>query len=176
MELLRSHGITRESSEMTQPSEGDWYYQQLALGFNYRMTELQAALGTSQMAHLEEWVARRNELALRYDRALENLPLELPRVIPHTYPSWHLYPVQLHDAENRARIFAGLRQDGIGVNVHYIPVHLQPYYRRLGFGPGDFPAAEDYYARAISIPLYSAMTNAQQDRVIERLTARLEKP
>ena len=173
MELLRSHGITRETTEMTGPSEGDWYYQQLALGFNYRMTELQAALGASQMKHLAEWVARRNVLAARYAGMLGHLPLDLPEVIADAYSAWHLYPVRLHDPNRRAAVFADLRKDGIGVNVHYIPVHLQPYYRQMGFKPGDFPAAEAYYAGAISIPLYSVMTDAQQDRVAERLAARL---
>jgi UDP-4-amino-4,6-dideoxy-N-acetyl-beta-L-altrosamine transaminase len=173
MELLRSHGITRDTEMMIGPSEGDWYYQQLALGFNYRMTELQAALGLSQMTHLVDWVARRNVLAARYNVLLAQLPLERPKVIADAYSAWHLYPIRLHQPDRRAGVFANLRKDGIGVNVHYIPVHLQPYYRNMGFRPGDFPAAEAYYAGAISIPLYSAMTDAQQDRVVERLAARV---
>jgi len=173
MELLRSHGITRDTEMMIGPSEGDWYYQQLALGFNYRMTELQAALGLSQMTHLVDWVARRNALAARYNVLLAQLPLERPKVIADAYSAWHLYPIRLHQPDRRAGVFANLRKDGIGVNVHYIPVHLQPYYRNMGFRPGDFPAAEAYYAGAISIPLYSAMTDAQQDRVVERLAARI---
>ena len=173
MELLRSHGITRDTEMMIGPSEGDWYYQQLALGFNYRMTELQAALGLSQMTHLVDWVARRNALAARYNVLLAQLPLERPKVIADAYSAWHLYPIRLHQPDRRAGVFANLRKDGIGVNVHYIPVHLQPYYRNMGFRPGDFPAAEAYYAGAISIPLYSAMTDAQQDRVVERLAARV---
>jgi UDP-4-amino-4,6-dideoxy-N-acetyl-beta-L-altrosamine transaminase len=175
MELLRSHGITREADEMTHSPEGGWYYQQLALGFNYRMTELQAALGVSQMKHLKGWVTRRNALAARYSSLLGNLPLDLPCVISDAYSAWHLYPVRLHDPARRADVFAALRKDGIGVNVHYIPVHLQPYYRQMGFKLGDFPVAEAYYAGAISIPLYSAMTDAQQDRVADRIGSHLRE-
>jgi UDP-4-amino-4,6-dideoxy-N-acetyl-beta-L-altrosamine transaminase len=171
MELLRSHGITREAGEMTGPSEGGWYYQQLDLGFNYRMTDILAGLGISQMKNLEAWVARRNALAARYAAKLANLPLTLPRVRQEAYSAWHLYVIQVKDEAplDRARLFAALRQDQIGVNVHYIPVHLQPYYRQLGFKPGDFPHAEAYYARALSIPLYAGMSDSQQDYVIESL-------
>jgi UDP-4-amino-4,6-dideoxy-N-acetyl-beta-L-altrosamine transaminase len=171
MALLRSHGITRETDDMTGPSEGGWYYEQLELGFNYRMTDVLAALGSSQTRHLDEWVARRHALAARYDSELAALPLALPHRHPDAYSAWHLYVVRLRqDAPlSRQALFAALREDGIGVNVHYIPVHLQPYYRRLGFRPGDFPAAEDYYARAISIPIYSGMSDDQQDRVVERM-------
>ena len=173
MALLRSHGITRDGAEMTGPPEGAWYYQQLALGFNYRMTDIQAALGISQIRKLEEWVARRNALAARYNNAIAELPLILPRPHADAYSAWHLYVIQLQDKAplGRAGLFAALRRDEIGVNVHYIPVHLQPYYQRLGFKPGDFPYAEAYYARAISIPLYSGMSEAEQDRVIARLRA-----
>lgn len=171
MMLLRSHGITRDVSDMTGPSEGPWYYQQIALGFNYRMTDIQAALGSSQIRHLEEWVSRRHVLAAHYDTALADLPLLLPHQHRDAYSAWHLYVVQLKDEApiNRSEMFAALRADGIGVNVHYIPVHLQPYYRTLGFQTGDFPAAEIYYARAISIPLYSALSPAEQNYVIKRL-------
>jgi UDP-4-amino-4,6-dideoxy-N-acetyl-beta-L-altrosamine transaminase len=173
MELLRSHGTTREPDEMTGASEGGWYYQQLDLGFNYRMTDVLAALGSSQIRRLEEWVARRTELAARYDARLAALPLILPRSRADSNSSWHLYVIQLEDRApiGRAELFANLRKDDIGVNVHYIPVHLQPYYRQFGFKPGDFPAAEAYYSRALSIPLYAGMTDAEQDQVIERLAA-----
>ena len=171
MALLRSHGITREATEMTSPSEGGWYYQQVALGFNYRMTDVLAALGASQIRHLEEWVARRHELARRYDTLLAPLPLTLPHNIADAYSAWHLYVIQLRDDApvSRAELFAALRKDEIGVNVHYIPVHLQPWYRKLGFKPGDFPQAEAYYRRCLSIPMFAALTEAEQDRVIERL-------
>jgi UDP-4-amino-4,6-dideoxy-N-acetyl-beta-L-altrosamine transaminase len=174
MALLRSHGITREEGEMTGPSEGPWYYQQTDLGFNYRMTDLQAALGNSQIKRLEDWVARRNALASRYHSKLSGLPLVLPVTIPEAYSAWHLYVVQVKEKSRRKEIFTGLREDGIGVNVHYIPVHLQPYYQRLGFRPGQFPAAEDYYRGAISIPLFSSMTDAEQERVIDCLGRRCQ--
>jgi dTDP-4-amino-4,6-dideoxygalactose transaminase len=166
MELLRSHGITREAGEMTAPSQGGWYYQQLELGFNYRMTDVLAALGTSQMKKLDIWIASRSALAVRYGALLEALPVTIPRVIADATSAWHLYVVQV---ENREAVFWGMRQDRIGVNVHYIPVHLQPYYQRLGFKPGDFPAAEAYYAHALSLPMYTALSEAQQDRIVASL-------
>jgi UDP-4-amino-4,6-dideoxy-N-acetyl-beta-L-altrosamine transaminase len=166
MELLRSHGITREADEMTAPSQGEWYYQQLELGFNYRMTDVLAALGTSQMRKLDTWIATRSALAARYGALLEALPVTTPHVIASAAPAWHLYVVQV---KNREAVFSGMRKDRIGVNVHYIPVHLQPYYQRLGFKAGDFPAAEAYYARALSLPVYAALTEAEQDRVVQSL-------
>jgi UDP-4-amino-4,6-dideoxy-N-acetyl-beta-L-altrosamine transaminase len=169
MELLRSHGITRERHEMTRDADGPWYYQQIDLGFNYRMTDLQAALGSSQIKRLEELISRRNALAARYQAALSNLPLILPITISDVRSAWHLYVVQLQDKSRRKAVFTALRRDEIGVNVHYIPVHMQPYYQGLGFRAGQFPAAETYYEGAISIPLYSSMTDAEQDRVIECL-------
>jgi UDP-4-amino-4,6-dideoxy-N-acetyl-beta-L-altrosamine transaminase len=171
MTLLRSHGVTRETADMMGPSEGPWYYQQIALGFNYRMTDIQAALGSSQIRHLVEWVARRHAIADGYNAALSSLPLILPSQLADAYSAWHLYVIQLRDDApvSRAELFNALRSDGIGVNVHYIPVHLQPYYRRLGFKLGDFPGAEAYYARAISIPLFAAMTQIEQQRVIGHL-------
>lgn len=169
MELLRSHGTTREQNEMTHDADGPWYYQQIDLGFNYRMTDLQAALGISQAKRLEEWVARRNTLAARYQAELNKLPLILPATSSDAYSAWHLYIVQLRDKSRRRKVFTALREDGIGVNVHYIPVHIQPYYQTLGFRAGQFPVAEAYYEGAISIPLYSSMATAEQDRVIECL-------
>ncbi|WP_102107864.1 UDP-4-amino-4,6-dideoxy-N-acetyl-beta-L-altrosamine transaminase [Oceaniglobus roseus] len=168
MERFRSHGITRDPALMEGESHGPWYYQQLDLGLNYRMTELQAALGVTQMARLEDYVARRNALAARYDRMLGNLPVALPGRSEGVISSFHLYVVRV-DAERRRAVFEAMRGDGIGVNVHYIPVHTQPYWRRHGFGPGDFPVAEDYYARAISIPLYAGLSEAQQDAVVASL-------
>ena len=163
MELHRSHGVTRDPALMQGESPGGWYYEQVALGYNYRMTELQAALGASQMTRLEEFVTRRNALAQRYDAILAGLPLIVPAQHPETRSAYHLYPVQVED---RARVFAHLRAQGIGVNVHYIPVHTQPFYRARGFDWGDFPQAEAYYRRAISIPLYAQLTEADQDRVV----------
>jgi UDP-4-amino-4,6-dideoxy-N-acetyl-beta-L-altrosamine transaminase len=171
MALLRSHGVTRETVDMTGPPDGGWYYQQVALGFNYRMTDIQAALGSSQIRHLEEWVARRQALAARYDQNLAALPLILPHNHPDASSAWHLYVIQMkeHAPISRAALFGALRKDDIGVNVHYIPVHLQPWYRQFGFKLGDFPHAEAYYRRTLSIPMFAAMSNAEQDYVIERL-------
>ena len=169
---LRTHGITREAHLMTEPSHGPWYYQQLELGLNYRMTDIQAALGTSQMDRLDAFVARRRELAARYDDRLQGLPLTCPWQHPETQPSWHLYVVRLHlDSlgKSHRQVFESLRQAGIGVNLHYIPVHTQPYYQALGFQRGDFPQAEQYYREAISLPLYYGLTESDQDRVIQTL-------
>lgn len=171
MQLCRSHGITREAGQMQGESPGPWYYEQIALGYNYRMTEMQAALGLSQMQRLQDFVARRAALAARYDAMLADLPLQRPAQDPQGASAWHLFPVQV---EGRDRVFAALRAAGIGVNVHYIPVHTQPYYRARGFAWGDFPAAEAYYARAISLPLYHGLTEAAQDRVVAALRAALQ--
>ncbi|GFO68509.1 UDP-4-amino-4,6-dideoxy-N-acetyl-beta-L-altrosami ne transaminase [Geomonas limicola] len=166
---LRSHGITRDPALMEGEPDGDWYYQQLELGFNYRMTDLQAALGLSQLERLEEFVERRRLLAERYRELLEGLPLVLPWQASEARSAWHLFVVRL-DPERarltRRQLFDQLRQAGVGVNVHYQPVHTQPYYRRLGFAPGMFPQAEAYYAQALTLPLYPGLEEAQQDRVV----------
>jgi UDP-4-amino-4,6-dideoxy-N-acetyl-beta-L-altrosamine transaminase len=175
MAMFRSHGITRERGEMTGEPDGPWYYQQVALGFNYRMTEMQAALGISQMARLDSYVARRHELALRYDRLLADLPVDIPQQQAYGYSAFHLYVIRLRgEAESgRTAVFESLRSQGIGVNVHYIPVHTQPYYKALGdevgYGIDSFPNANEYYARAISLPLYSGLSEQQQDEVIAAL-------
>lgn len=168
MALLRSHGITRDPAQMTRAADGPWYYQQVGLGFNYRMTELQAALGISQMDRLDAYVARRHALAARYDAALADLPLGTPWQHPDAYSAYHLYVVRCAAAQRRT-VFERLRAAGIGVNVHYIPVHTQPYYQQLGFLPGDFPLAEAYYAEAISLPLFPTLSEADQDAVIAAL-------
>ncbi|MCX7628516.1 MAG: UDP-4-amino-4,6-dideoxy-N-acetyl-beta-L-altrosamine transaminase [Methylophilaceae bacterium] len=169
MRRLRSHGITRAPGEMTGEADGPWYYQQRDLGYNYRMTDLQAALGMSQMRRLEDFVARRLALAERYDQLLAGLPLKTPFRAPEGRSAMHLYPVVLDDPTRRRPVFEALRAAGIGVNVHYIPVHTQPYYRALGFRSGDFPLAEAYYAGALSLPMYPTLTEAQQDAVAARL-------
>ncbi len=169
MDLLRTHGITRDARRMRAHEEGGWYYQQLALGFNYRMTELQAALGNSQLARLAQYVARRNVLADRYDALLAGLPVVTPRRDRDCYSAFHLYVVRLPEAVSRRAVFDSMRSQGVGVNVHYIPVHLQPYYADMGFRPGDFPQAERYYAGAISLPLYPTMSEQQQDHVAAAL-------
>jgi len=173
MDLARSHGITREPSEMTHPPDGPWYYQQVTLGYNYRMTEMQAALGLSQMSRLDAFVARRRELAARYDRLLGNLPLKRPAPPDDVASAWHLYVIRVEAARHRA-VFEALRAAGIGVNLHYIPVHTQPHYRAMGFAEGQFPQAEAYYAEAISIPLYAGLTDADQDRVVAALARALD--
>lgn len=172
MELLRSHGITRNSDFMTKASEGAWYYQQIDLGFNYRMTELQAALGISQIQRLEKFVSKRHEIANKYNQVLGNLPIILPFQLENTYSGLHLYVIRLplrQLQQSRKEIFDSLRNKGIGVNVHYIPVHTQPYYEKLGFKVGDFPYAEAYYESAISLPMYPDMTDDQIDCVYQAL-------
>lgn len=171
MARLRSHGIRRDAA--IQAAEGSWYYEQSELGFNYRMTDMQAALGLSQLVRLDEYVAARHRLADRYDHLLAGLPLQTPWRDPHAESAWHLYVIRLEDSARRRAVFEHLRAAGIGVNVHYIPVHLQPDYRRLGFAPGDYPVAEDYYARAITLPLYPGLSDADQDRVVAELRTAL---
>jgi UDP-4-amino-4,6-dideoxy-N-acetyl-beta-L-altrosamine transaminase len=176
MVLLRSHGITRDPVKMTHAPEGPWYYQQVDLGFNYRMTELQAALGISQMERLDDYVSRRHVLAKRYDALLRTLPVTTPWQHPDSYSGLHLYVIRLQldkiDKHHRA-VFDSLREQGIGVSLHYIPVHTQPYYRQMGFKVGDFPEAERYYAEAISLPMYPTMSESQQDQVVVALTKAL---
>lgn len=177
MALLRSHGITRDPAQMTHAADGPWYYQQVDLGFNYRMTELQAALGVSQLQRLDQFVARRHELAARYDQLLAALPVTTPWQHPDSYSGLHLYVVRLkleQIGKSHREVFESLREQGIGVNLHYIPVHTQPYYQRMGFKQGDFPEAERYYAEAISLPLFQTMTEAQQDEVVAALQRALQ--
>ncbi|GGX60280.1 UDP-4-amino-4,6-dideoxy-N-acetyl-beta-L-altrosamine transaminase [Saccharospirillum salsuginis] len=172
MNLFRSHGVTRDPALMTHESDGPWYYQQVELGFNYRMTELQAALGLSQLERLDSYVARRHSLARRYDQLLADLPLTCPWQHPDSYSGLHLYIVRLHLAEisrSHREVFEALREAGIGVNLHYIPVHTQPYYAAMGFESDDFPNAMAYYREAISLPMFQTMTEQQQDEVVEVL-------
>lgn len=170
MALLRSHGITRDQECMTHPSDGPWYYQQIDLGFNYRMTEMQAALGVSQMTRLDEFVTERHEIAKNYDKSFEGFPVETPWQHPSGYSGRHLYVIRLDLAKidsTHRQVFERLREYGIGVNLHYIPIHTQPYYQKFGFKIGDYPEAERYYAEAISLPLYPGLTSAEQDKVIQ---------
>jgi UDP-4-amino-4,6-dideoxy-N-acetyl-beta-L-altrosamine transaminase len=172
MNLLRSHGITRDPELMTSSPEGPWYYQQIDLGYNYRLTEIQAALGLSQLNRLDEYVRIRNELAIYYDEALAQLSLKTPVRHQDCYSSFHLYVIRLKLDElsiSHKDAFVRLRELGIGVNLHYIPVHLQPYYSDMGFKSGDFPESEKYYSEAISIPLYPTMGRSTQDEVIKAL-------
>lgn len=166
MRRLRSHGITREPSELSKPDEGAWYYEQIELGYNYRLTDFQAALGLSQLARLDAYVARRRALAERYDRLLTGLPLQLPGRATEAESAWHLYVVRVNDPSCRRGVFETLRAAGIGAQVHYIPVHTQPDYRALGFQWGDYPEAERHYRAAVSLPMYPSLTESEQDRVV----------
>jgi UDP-4-amino-4,6-dideoxy-N-acetyl-beta-L-altrosamine transaminase len=172
---LRAHGITRDPKLLEKPSEGAWYYEQVELGFNYRLTDIQAALGISQLARLPERHARREALSRRYDLLLGGLPLKLPARLDDRVSSHHLYAIEIEAgaATDRRGAFDALRAANIGANVHYIPIHLQPYYRRHGFCDGDFPASERYYEGAITLPLFPSMTEAQQDHVVATLAKTL---
>ncbi len=172
LSLLRSHGITRDPALMTHEMDGPWYYQQVALGYNYRMTDLQAALGASQMTRLDEYVDRRHAIAARYNQRLADLPLILPWQHPNSYSAYHLYVIRLQldkIPRSHLQVFEALRAKDIMVNLHYIPVHTQPYYQAMGFRQGDYPEAERYYSEAISMPMHPQLTDAEQDYVVNAL-------
>lgn len=168
---LRSHGITREAPRLERTDQGAWYYEQQSLGYNYRMTELQAALGVSQMNELDRFIARRHELVARYENGFKDVPIERPWQHPDSHSAFHLYAIQVAEGArmDRRQLFDALRGAGILVNVHYIPIHFQPFYQRMGFRSGDFPEAESYYARAISLPLYAGLSDSDQDYVIQKI-------
>ena len=154
--------MTRNTAELQTPADGPWTYEQQLLGFNYRLTDLQAALGLSQLGRLDVMQSKRAELVDRYDQMLSSLPLILPMREAGSSSSWHLYVVEVDEARtktSRAAVFSAMRAAQIGVNVHYIPIHTQPFYARMGFSKGDFPAAEHYYGRALSLPLFPSLTN-----------------
>ena len=177
MQLLRSHGVTRDPRLMKGPSQGPWYYEQVELGYNYRMTDIQAALGTSQMQRINDFVRKRHAIADRYDKGLAELPVVLPWQNPDAKSAYHLYPIRIDSSKtprSREDVFDHFRKAGIGVNVHYIPVHTQPYYRTLGFKNKSFPVAEHYYEGAISLPLFSTLDVAQQDTVVDELRKALD--
>ncbi len=171
LRLLRSHGITREEAQMERAPDGGWYYEMADLGWNYRLTDIQSALGVAQLSRMDEWREAREAHADRYDALLADGPFRRPARFNDRVSSWHLYAVELTEAAriNRADLFAAMRAANIGVNVHYIPIHTHPYYERIGFARGDFPNAVSYYDHAISIPLFPAMTRSQQDRVVETM-------
>jgi UDP-4-amino-4,6-dideoxy-N-acetyl-beta-L-altrosamine transaminase len=177
MALLRSHGITRDPQQMTHESDGPWYYQQIDLGFNYRMTELQAALGLSQVERLDQYIARRHQLAARYNDLLASLPVNTPWQHADSYSGLHLYVIRLqlvNIAKSHRQVFESLREQGIGVNLHYIPIHTQPYYAKVGFKPQDFPEAQKYYDEAISIPMFQTMSYEQQDEVVAAIAKAIQ--
>lgn len=172
MQLFRSHGITRQEQEMERQDEGAWFYEQQMLGYNYRMTDIQAAIGVSQVKRLNEFVEKRRAIAERYSEMLDGLPLQLPCEAPGRSSAWHLYVIRLdlkQIAKTRKAIFDAMRRLGVGVNVHYIPVHLQPFYQKLGFRKGAFPEAESYYEEALSLPIYPDLTLEQQSTVVRAL-------
>jgi UDP-4-amino-4,6-dideoxy-N-acetyl-beta-L-altrosamine transaminase len=171
---LRSHGVTRDPGRMTDVSDGPWYYQMIDLGFNYRITDMQAALGASQMRRLDDFIARRRQLADRYAEKLDGFPVVTPAQSADGHSAFHLYPIQV-SASCRNAVFGQLRSAGIGVNVHYIPVHTQPVYRKLGFRAGYCPNAEAYYSRALSLPMFSKMTDHEQDTVVCALARSLKQ-
>ena len=179
MRLYRNHGITRDPALMSHEVDGPWYYEQIALGYNYRMTDIQAALGVSQMMRLQNYIERRHEIANRYTRELADLPLQLPRQPDFAYSAFHLYVIRLHiskiDPLSHLDVFQALRDRGILANLHYIPVHIQPYYQNMGFAWGDFPNSEAYYRSAISIPIYPTLGEASQTQVIVALHEILAK-
>lgn len=170
--LYRSHGITRDPDKMTHAADGAWYYQQIFLGYNYRMTDIQAALGCSQMDRLDDFVERRRTLARHYDALLKDLPLVTPYVMDETNPSWHIYIARLDGRQikkSKQQIFVEMKERGIALNLHYIPVHRQPYYEKLGFRQGDFPHSEKYYEEAFTLPLYCSLTDAEQEQIVNCL-------
>lgn len=173
LRLFRSHGITRDPRLMTHAPDGPWYYQQVELGYNYRITDLQAALGVSQMARVDDYVARRHAIADRYDALLMGLPVLTPLRHPDGRSALHLYVIRLApealERPGHRAVFEGLRARGVGVNLHYIPVHTQPYYSKFGFAPGDFPASEAYYASAISLPMFPTLSEDDLRRVVDAL-------
>lgn len=170
LRLLRSHGITRDPNMMQYPNENSWYYEQISLGYNYRMTDIHAALGLSQLNRLEDYVQKRHKIAFKYDRELSNLPLRIPHRSKTNRSSLHLYIIQVEECIH-SKMFAYLRDKNIGVNLHYIPVHTQPYYQSLGFKWGDFPNAEKYYNCAISLPIYPTLKTEQFNTIVDALNS-----
>ena len=170
---LRTHGITSDKAMMRPRSKGEiWNYQQIELGFNYRMTDMEAALGLSQLNRVDEFVSRRNQIAQRYDLELEPLPVTTPHQTDRTYSSCHLYPIRTDASRSPAtqkQLYDALRQNGVAANVHYIPVHRQPYYEKLGFKLGDFPGAEQFHREVISLPIYPTLSEDQHKQILDSL-------
>lgn len=175
MQRLRSHGITRDPNEMDHLPDGSWYYQQIELGYNYRLTDLQAALGLSQMNRIEEFVNRRNEIANLYNQLLSNMPFVLPWQSPDNYSSYHLYVIRVKNSapNNHHEIFERLRARGILVNLHYIPLYHHPFYKKMGFDKNNYPESESYYSEAISLPIYSSLTDDDVKTIVHELSTPL---
>ncbi len=176
MNLYRTHGITKDFKGNEKKSHGSWYYEQVALGYNYRLTDLHAALGISQIKRLDEFVSARNKLAQRYNILFKDFPLKLPFQLKGTTSSFHLYIIRLKLEKinnTHKEVFESLRKNNIGVNIHYIPIHLQPFFKKMGFKLGDFPEAEKYYSEAISLPIFPNLSKGNQDRVVKTLEALL---
>lgn len=177
MSLLRSHAITRDPDRMERRPEGRWYYEQIELGYNYRMSDIQAALGLSQLSRLEQITGVRNALAQEYRKRLAGLPLGFQSVSPGNRSSYHLFVVRLLNSagpKDHRDVFHELRESGIGVNLHYMPVHLQPYYRKLGFAPGMYPESELHGRSALTLPLYTDLTTESMDKVVQSVTCACE--
>ena len=172
IKILRSHGITREKNQMLNPNDNFWYYEQVDLGYNYRLTDIQAALGKSQLKKLDKFVDQRNQLAQKYDEHFRNLNLQIPDRQKDCYSSFHLYIVRIDFSKKKITkndFFNSMKRKGIGVNLHYIPIHTQPYFRKLGFNEADFPEALKYYSEAVTLPLHPQLTLEQQDKVVHSL-------
>lgn len=170
MALYRSHGITKAPDKMLRPDEGDWYYEQHSLGFNYRMTELQAALGLSQMSRIDEFVQARNKLASDYMNLLDNLDLKFAVPSNDVYSAYHLFIIMLNDCEKRKMIFDEMRQAGVTAHVHYYPIHLQPFYLQKGFKEGDYPNAELYYKSCLTLPLYPNLNKDELEYIVKKIS------
>ena len=177
IEMLRNSGITRNQKLMKKQNQGSWYYEQQLLGYNYRMTDIQAALGISQLSKLGKFIKKRNQIAKRYNNLLKDLPIQTPRINTNSRSSFHLYVIRLKDLSFRSysRIFDELRNSGIGVNLHYLPVHLQPFYRSKGFKDGDFPNAESYSSEALSLPIYYDLSSKDQIKIVNKLKKAIQK-
>ncbi len=169
LSLFRSHGVTRDQSQMHKNPDGAWYYEQVDLGYNYRMTDIQAALGMSQLKRLDQFIEKRHKIAQKYDESLKNLPINTPFQDEGQHSAFHLYVITLHNPDLRKKLFDFLRENKVLVNVHYIPIHTQPFYKKLGFKQGDFPNSEKYYQSAISLPIFYDLNQEDQERVIELL-------
>lgn len=178
MNCLRSHGVIRDPRNLTEHSHGPWYYEQQHLGFNYRMTDIQAALGVSQLSRLDNYVAQRGDIAAAYDNELSRMPITKPWHHVDCLSAWHLYVIRLKSKEltcSHRQVFEAMRNRGVGVNLHYIPIHLQPYYRELGFKPGDFPETERYYSETMTLPLFPTLDDKQKSEVVNSLRSVLDE-